>query len=208
MTKVLIVDDHPVVRLAVKMLLEQNGLVVVGEADNGVDAWQLAQSLVPDVLVLDLSIPNLDGFEVIARIQKSKLPIRVMVFSSGDPEQMVQRCMRAGASGYLGKDKEITDLVDAIKMIMKGVGYFPNQSFLASTGDNLLQSERQMLNSLSNREMMIMQQLLLGKSNKEMAADMLLSPKTVSTYKLRIFTKLGISSLTDLINMVSRNTPV
>ncbi|QBC45296.1 response regulator transcription factor [Iodobacter fluviatilis] len=208
MTKVLIVDDHPVVRLAVKMLLEQSGFDVVGEADNGVDAWQLAQSLVPDVLVLDLAIPNLDGFEVIARIQKSKLPIRVMVFSSGEAEQMVQRCMRAGASGYLGKDKEITDLVDAIKMIMKGVGYFPNQSFLVSTGDNLLQSEHQMLNSLSNREMMIMQQLLLGKSNKEMAADMLLSPKTVSTYKLRIFTKLGIGSLTDLINMVSRNTPV
>ncbi|MEN9659651.1 MAG: hypothetical protein RL571_3116 [Pseudomonadota bacterium] len=208
MTKVLIVDDHPVVRLAVKMLLEQNGLDVVGEADNGVDAWQLAQSLVPDVLVLDLAIPNLDGFEVIARIQKSKLPIRVMVFSSGEADQMVQRCMRAGASGYLGKDKEITDLVDAIKMIMKGVGYFPNQSFLVSTGDNLLQSEHQMLSSLSNREMMIMQQLLLGKSNKDMAADMLLSPKTVSTYKLRIFTKLRISSLTDLINMVSRNTPV
>ncbi|WP_293934821.1 response regulator transcription factor [Iodobacter sp.] len=208
MAKVLIVDDHPVVRLAVKMLLEQSGFDVVGEADNGVDAWQLAQSLVPDVLVLDLAIPNLDGFEVIARIQKSKLPIRVMVFSSGEAEQMVQRCMRAGASGYLGKDKEITDLVDAIKMIMKGVSYFPNQSFLVHASDNVLKSEHQMLSSLSNREMMIMQQLLLGKTNKEMAADMLLSPKTVSTYKLRIFTKLGIGSLTDLINMVSRNTPV
>jgi two-component system response regulator EvgA len=206
MIKVLIVDDHPVVRLAIKILLEQSGFDVVGEANNGVDAWQLAQSLLPDILVLDLAIPNLDGFEVIDRIKKLMLPIRVLVFSSGEPDQMVPRCMRAGVSGYLGKDKEITDMVDAIKMIMKGVSYFPSQSL--STGGTALKTEGQLLSSLSNREVMIMRQLVLGKTNKEMATDMLLSPKTVSTYKLRIFTKLGIGSLTDLINMVSRNTPV
>jgi two-component system, NarL family, response regulator EvgA len=204
MIKVLIVDDHPVVRLAVKMLLEQSDFDVVGEADNGVDAWQLAQILVPDVLILDLAIPNLDGFEVIDRIQKLQLPIRVMVFSSGESEQMVPRCMRAGVAGYLGKDKEIIDLVDAIKMIMKGVSYFPSQSY--SVGGSVLKTEEQLLSSLSNRELMIVRQMVLGKANKEMATDMLLSPKTVSTYKQRIFTKLGIASLPDLISMVNRKS--
>lgn len=206
MTTILIVDDHSVVRLAVKILLEQNGFHVVGEADNGVDAWQLAKCLIPDVLVLDLAIPNLDGFDVIARILKEKLPIRIMVFSSGASDQMVQRCIRAGASGFFGKDKEITDLADAIKIIMKGVSYFPSHSFLGPERSNVFKTEHQLLSSLSNREMMIMQQLLLGKINKEIADDMLLSPKTVSTYKLRIFTKLGVSNIPDLIKIVSKNS--
>lgn len=206
MTKVLVVDDHPVVRLAVRTTLEEAGFDVVAEADNGVDAWLLIQKLVPDVVVLDLGIPRLDGFEVIRRIKKQMLPCQIMVFSASEPDHMVQRCMRAGAAGFMKKDKDITDLVDAVKMIMKGVGYFPSPVLSAEPAYHLSKSEEEIFASLSNRELMVLQQLIAGKSNTHIAGDMLISPKTVSTYKTRVFAKFNVKSLPDLIYIINRNS--
>ncbi|KTC50466.1 LuxR family transcriptional regulator [Pseudomonas putida] len=178
MNKVLIVDDHPVIRLAVRLLMERHGYEVVAETDNGVDALQLARDHAPDIVILDIGIPKLE-------------------FS--------MRCMQAGAAGYVCKQQDLTELLSAIKAVLSGYSYFPNQalhSVRASLGNA---SEADMVDRLSGREMMVLQQLAKGKSNKQIADGMFLSNKTVSTYKTRLLQKLNARSLVDLIELAQRN---
>ena len=102
MNKVLIVDDHPVIRLAVRMLMERHGYEVIAETDNGVDALQLAREHAPDIVILDIGIPKLDGLEVIARLSTPAVPIKVLVLTSQAPGHFSMRCMQAGAAGFDG----------------------------------------------------------------------------------------------------------
>ena len=117
MNKVLIVDDHPVIRLAVRMLMERHGYEVVAETDNGVDALQLAREHMPDIVILDIGIPKLDGLEVICRLSSTKQanPFKVLVLTSQAPGHFSMRCMQAGAAGYVCKQQDLTELLSAIK---------------------------------------------------------------------------------------------
>ena len=130
MNKVLIVDDHPVIRLAVRMLMERHGYEVVAETDNGVDALQLAREHVPDIVILDIGIPKLDGLEVICRLASAKqpAPFKVLVLTSQAPGHFSMRCMQAGAAGYVCKQQDLTELLSAIKAVLSGYSYFPNQA--------------------------------------------------------------------------------
>jgi len=205
MNKVLIVDDHPVVRLAVRMLMERHCYEVVGETDNGVDALQLAREHEPDIVILDIAIPKLDGLEVIARLNSEKRAAKILVLTSQTPGHFSMRCMQTGAAGYVCKQQDLTELLSAIKAVLSGYSYFPNQA-LHSVRSNLGNaSEAQMIERLSGREMMVLQQLARGKSNKEIADGMFLSNKTVSTYKTRLLLKLNARSLVDLIELAQRN---
>lgn len=204
----MIVDDHPVIRLAVRVLLERGGYDVVAETDNGIDAVSLAQKNEPDILILDIGIPKLDGFQVIHRIRQAALATSVLVLSAQSSQHMITRCMQAGASGYVSKEKDLTELIDAIKAILINNYYFPRQSLGAAPSLDTTKSEMVNLNSLSNREMMVLQQLVIGNSNNDIAENMLLSPKTISTYKVRLLQKLNANSLTDLIEIAKRNSLV
>lgn len=205
MNKVLIVDDHPVIRLAVRMLMERHGYDVVAETDNGVDALQLTREHLPDIVVLDIGIPKLDGLEVVARMALANPCSKVLVLTSQAPGHFSMRCMQAGAAGYVCKQQELTELLSAIKAVLSGYSYFPNQALqkgrsVASSG-----TEAEMVGRLSGREMMVLQQLAKGRSNKEIADCMFLSNKTVSTYKTRLLAKLNARSLVDLIELAQRN---
>ena len=205
MNKVLIVDDHPVIRLAVRMLMERHGYDVVAETDTGVDALQLTRDYLPDIVVLDIGIPKLDGLEVIGRIGLASPSSKVLVLTAQAPGHFSMRCMQAGAAGYVCKQQELTELLSAIKAVLSGYSYFPNQALHKARSAISRGTETEMVERLSAREMMVLQQLARGKSNKDIAESMFLSNKTVSTYKTRLLLKLNARSLVDLIELAQRH---
>lgn len=203
MRNALIVDDHPVIRMAVRMLLERNGMEVVGEADNGVDALQLIRQHEPDIVILDIGIPRLDGLNVIARIRAMGLDSHVLVLTSQPAEGFSQRCLQAGAEGFISKEEDLQHLVTAINAIRAGFTVFPASN--STAGQPTAHSEADLVGRLSNQELMVLQYLASGLSNKEIAERMLLSNKTISTYKTRIQQKLNLVSLLELIEFARRN---
>ena len=205
MHSIFIVDDHPVIRLAVRMLLENQNYRVVGESDNGVDAMQMIRETTPDLVILDISIPKLDGLEVLARFQSMALPLKVLVLTAQSPALFAVRCMHAGAAGYVCKQEDLGELLSAIKAVLAGYNYFPSQAIkYPHTADNDLE----LLRHVNDRELMVLQLFAQGRSNKDIAKGMFLSSKTVSTYKKRLMHKLQVNTLVDLIEVAKRNALV
>ena len=181
--KALIVDDHPFIRATVKYLLKQEGFDKIFEAGNGADAMQIAREERPDLVILDLAMPKLGGLEVISRIKALELPCKILVLTSYLAEFFSTRCMRAGAMGFVAKTGELDELQKAIRAIRSGYSCFPSLATSSVRRDDLQSSEKELVDSLSDRELTVLQKLALGLGNKQIAADMLLSHKTISTYK-------------------------
>ncbi len=208
MSKVFIVDDHPVIRLAIRMLLEHEGYEIVGESDNGVDAMQMIRECVPDLIILDISIPKLDGLEVLARFNAMNSGLKTLVLTAQSPTLFAMRCMQSGASGYVCKQEELSELVSAIKAVFSGYNYFPSQALTPERSDGTDDAEIELFKLVNDRELMVLQLFAQGKTNKEIAKGMFLSNKTVSTYKKRLMQKLKANSLVDLIELAKRNALV
>ncbi|MNG86289.1 Virulence factors putative positive transcription regulator BvgA [compost metagenome] len=206
MHSIFIVDDHPVIRLAIRMLLENQNYKVVGESDNGVDAMQMIRESLPDLVILDISIPKLDGLEVLSRFQSMALPLKVLVLTAQSPALFAVRCMHSGAAGYVCKQEELSELLSAIKAVLAGYNYFPSQAI--NSCDETTQSDLQLFRQVNDRELMVLQLFAQGRSNKEIAKGMFLSNKTVSTYKKRLMQKLRVETLVDLIDVAKRNALV
>ncbi len=205
MIKALIVDDHPFIRATVKHLLKQENFDEIFEAGNGADALQLAREKRPDLIILDLAMPKLGGLEVISRIKALGLPCKILVLTSYLAVFFSTRCMRAGAMGYVAKTGELDELQKAIKAIMSGYSCFPSTASSTVNRDDLQVTEKAMVDALSDRELTVLQKLALGLGNKEIAEDMLLSHKTISTYKTRLKEKLRMSSVVHLSKFAQRN---
>ncbi|MNR05803.1 Virulence factors putative positive transcription regulator BvgA [compost metagenome] len=195
MQSVFIVDDHPVIRLAVRMLLENEGYRVVGESDNGVDAMQMVRECLPDLIILDISIPKLDGLEVLARFNSMNIPLKILVLTAQSPALFAIRCMQSGASGYVCKQEDLSELLSAIKAVLSGYNYFPSQALNAVRQDNGPNDEAERFKLVNDRELMVLQLFAQGRTNKEIAKGMFLSNKTVSTYK-QVFHMYTINSPT------------
>jgi len=208
MNTVFIVDDHPVIRLAVRMLLEHENYKVVGETDNGVDAMQMVRECMPDLVILDISIPKLDGLEVLSRLNAMNAPLKTLVLTAQCPTMFGIRCMQSGASGYVCKQEELSELVSAIKAVLSGYNYFPSEALNPARGDEARCAELELFKSVNDRELMVLQLFAQGRTNKEIAKGMFLSNKTVSTYKKRLMQKLKAASLVELIEMAKRNALV
>ncbi|GLH31371.1 MULTISPECIES: response regulator transcription factor [Pseudomonas] len=206
MHSVFIVDDHPVIRLAVRMLLENQNYKVVGESDNGVDAMQMIRETMPDLVILDISIPKLDGLEVLSRFQTMALPLKVLILTAQSPALFAVRCMHSGAAGYVCKQEDLSELLSAIKAVLAGYNYFPSQAI--HTGHETADTDLRLFRQVNDRELMVLQLFAQGRSNKEIAKGMFLSNKTVSTYKKRLMQKLQVDTLVDLIEMAKRNALV
>lgn len=205
MHKAIIVDDHPFIRSALKMLLSQEQFEVVAEADNGSAAVQLAREYSPDLILLDLSIPKVDGLEVINRIAALGLPIKILVLTSLSSVFFSLRCLNAGAAGYVSKTADPGEVVRAINAIKSGYTFFPDMNVNSVRKSDVHASEQALIQSLSDRELSILQQLAKGFSNKQIGEAMLLSNKTISTYKIRLIEKLKVSSLVHLSDLAKRN---
>lgn len=203
MSKILIVDDHPAIRMAVKMLLEQDGYHVLAEVDNGVDAISAAKINRPDIVVLDIGIPKLDGIEVIKRLKLLDIGTRILVLSAQSTHHIMVRCLQAGAEGFLSKLDDLSLLKDAIAKIEKKLLYYPREVIAGARHAHTVDRE-DLLSSLSSREMSVLLQICQGHANKQIAQSMLLSEKTVSTYKTRLMKKLNITNIVDLISLARR----
>ncbi|AXA26224.1 MULTISPECIES: response regulator transcription factor [Pseudomonas] len=205
MSRVLVVDDHPFIRSTVCMLLRQERLEVVGQADNGIDALRLMRQDPVDLVILDITMPGLDGLEVIARMRSLEHPAKSLILTSQLAEAYSLRCMQAGAAGYVSKTDDLGELNKAVRAVLSGYTYFPQVALSSVHRQDLKASEAQCIASLTDRELMVLQQLARGLSNKAIGDAMLLSNKTISTYKSRLLEKLRVRSLIDLADFARRN---
>jgi len=208
MNSVFIIDDHPVIRLAIRMLLENENYEIVGETDNGVDAMQMVRECMPDLIILDISIPKLDGLEVLARFNAMNLPSKILVLTAQAPSLFAIRCMQSGAAGYVCKQEDLSELVSSVKAVLSGYNYFPSQALGASAAQDGDPHELERFKLVNDRELMVLQLFAQGRTNKEIAKGMFLSNKTVSTYKTRLMQKLKAKTLVELIEMAKRNSLV
>ena len=205
MLKAMIVDDHPFIRSAVRMILKQEQYEIVAEADNGADAVRLTREHQPNLIVLDITMPGVDGLIALNRISDLKLPVKVLVLTSLSAVFFSVRCMRAGAAGYVSKAEDLDELAKAINAIKSGFTFFPDLTMNSVRRKDVDASEQALIQSLSDRELSILQLLAKGLSNKQIGEQMILSNKTISTYKARIVEKLNLSSLVHLADLAKRN---
>jgi two-component system response regulator EvgA len=205
MTTILVVDDHPAFRLVIKThLMQLLGVAEVLEAENGQTAVEMARQSTPDLAILDLDIPRINGLEVIPRLKLAHASIRVLVLSGQDPVTFAPRAMRSGAQGFVGKSQEMREIMRGVEAVMAGYTVFPMSSGGAGMGASTNDAgEEDKLKLLSDKELMILQMLSKGMSNKVIGDALFISDKTVSTYKSRIQEKLGLSSLAALIEFAS-----
>ncbi|QDQ00149.1 response regulator transcription factor [Lysinibacillus fusiformis] len=198
MIRVLIADDHHVVRRGLLFFLKtQKDIEVVGEAKNGVEAVELAESIQPDIILMDLVMPEMDGIQATKRI-KAKFPlIQILMLTSFSDRDHVVPAMEAGAAGYQLKDIEPDELVLSIRRIMQG------ENTLHPEATSTLEMDRQesknaahVLNPLTPREQDVLAELTKGKSNREIASSLFVTEKTVKTHISNIFTKLQVQDRT------------
>jgi two-component system response regulator EvgA len=201
----LIADDHEVIRMATRITLEQAGHEVVGEASNGVEVVSKVRELAPDLIILDMDMPQLDGFAVLQRLHAEPKPAKIIVFSGLDASRYAVRCARAGASGFVAKDSDLKQLVNAVQMVMSGYKLFPVTEYSSVDGSAVQASEKELIETLSDRELTVLRSLAKGIRIKDIAAELLLSEKTVSTYKSRLITKLQVGNLLELVELAKRN---
>lgn len=205
MIRVLVVDDHPVIRTAVRMVLQKEKFHTILEACNGVDAVQMARAHKPELVVLDIDMPGLDGLEVLGRLKDLESPCQILVYTSYEAVFYCDRCMRSGASGYVSKANDLEELSKAIRALRSGYTYFPRLPSSSVNPDHIQYTEMQLIEKLSDRELRIFQALAQGWTNKEIAKSMILSHKTVSTYKTRLIEKLNVTSAVHLRDLAIRN---
>ncbi|WP_153102287.1 response regulator transcription factor [Paraburkholderia hayleyella] len=191
--KIIIVDDHPLIRGAVAAVVREDPeLELIGEYSDGEEALKMVLADNPDLIILDLELPSLDGLSMIRRIRLVNHKIRILILSAKSEQIMASHTHLAGANGYVGKGREIGELVTAIKTVLFGYDCFP-----AAPVNQPGKVAR--LEALSPREVEVLQYLARGVNNRDIAVRLFLSEKTVSTYKTRIQEKLGLESLAGMI---------
>jgi DNA-binding NarL/FixJ family response regulator len=204
--RILIADDHGLVRRGAREVLNsRHGWRVVGEAANGREALQKAIDLKPDVAVIDLGMPDLDGIEVTRQVRKAVPEIKVLVLTMHDSDQMVRRALEAGAHGYLLKSDLTDSLPKAVKAISEGKRFFtPEVSEIVLEGFLKKKDQHHLVEGKGTRttprETEIMSLLAAGKTNREIAALLHITVRTVETHRSKIMLKLGIHSLAELIH--------
>lgn len=207
--RILLADDHKMMREGLCILLNsQPGLQVVAEAENGRTAVQLCQKLTPDVAVMDVSMPDLNGIDATRQIVSRTPQTKVVALSMHADHQFAIEMSRAGASGYLLKDSTIDEFVSVIRGVVQGQSFFsPKIPGLCPTDSGKAGAElTETLESprLTDREREVLQLLAEGKSTKEIAALLFLSAKTVETHRLHLMDKLGIYSVAELTKYAIR----
>jgi two-component system response regulator NreC len=203
-TRVLLADDHRLMRSGLRLVIERHpGLTVVGEADDGRQAVALAESLKPDVIVLDIGMPNLNGIEAARQIAAEHPEIAIVMLSMHSDEGYVLRALKAGARAYLLKDSAEEDLTKAIEAVCDGKSFFSPAVSQVLLQDYMRKLQRagaeDSYDLLSGREREILQLVAEGKSSKEIANTLNLSPYTVETHRSNMMQKLNLKGIPELI---------
>ena len=198
--RILIADDHPIFRAGLKEILGKDKEVKsIGEAENGRQALDLARKQRWDILLLDITMPGNGGLEVLQELRREQPKLPVLILSAHPEDQLALRLIKAGASGYLTKDRAPKVLLNAIKKVLHG-GKYVSESLadkaLAQWASDGPESSHE---SLSNREYQVMIRIAAGRSMKKIAAELFLSVRTVSTYRTRVLEKMHLKTNADLI---------
>jgi len=206
MYRILIADDHPIVRSGLKQILQEARFVrSIEEASTGGEALEKAKTGKFDIVLLDISMPGMNGLEVLEELKKLKFNIRVLMLSIYPEEDYAVRALKAGASGYLTKKSAPDELLTAIKKLSRGDRYI-SPSLAEYLASHLADDTKKPLHEgLSNREFQVMRMIASGKSLKEIAGEINLSPKTVSTFRTRILQKMDFKNNADLIQYAMKN---
>lgn len=202
MVKVLLVDDHPVVRAGMKALLKTPGrLQVVGEASSGEEAVEKAQTLEPDIVIMDLVMPGMDGVQATRRITELGLGVRVLVVTARDEDKYLVLALNAGAAGFLNKSASDNDLIGAVEAIARGHSYLPRHAAALLSRRNTQRASVRNTgpDALSSGELTAIELYASGFSAIETGKEMFLSPKTVEGYLARAKAKLGLHNRRDVV---------
>jgi two-component system NarL family response regulator len=195
---VLVADDHPVVRHGVMANVKpQDDMTIVAEAADGVQALALIKEHSPDVVLLDLRMPGMDGLDVIAEVNNAKLETRVIIMTTFESEEDVHRAMKAGARGYLLKDSTQEEILDAIRRVSAGETYLPAR-IVQKVAEGMRKPE------LSPREIEVLHWVAAGKSNKEIGAQLYIAEGTVKTHVKNVLEKLSVVGRTGAIREAVR----
>lgn len=203
--KILLADDHTIVRQGLKLILSAHSDIdVVGEAGNGKEAVELAQKLKPDVVLMDVAMPELNGIEATRRMLEANSRIRVLVLSMHKEAVYVREILKAGARGYILKDAIDSELLNAVRSVARGDGYIS-----PAVSGALLSDYRQNVTDpadlLSNREREVLQLIAEGKTNKEIATRLNLSVYTVDSHRSKIMEKLNLHSTGELVRFAIKH---
>ncbi len=207
MIKVLLADDHSIVRAGLRRIVEESGdMVVVAEADDGRQAIRKAKETPPDVAVVDISMPGLDGLEVTAQLLAHFPKLPVLILTMHEEEQYIIRAVEAGAMGYITKRSAPEQLVTAIRRVHSGSRFITKEAaeslaLRVARGTNTFSP----LDSLSRRELQVLRRLAMGHTNREIAAAYGISIKTVDTYRFRLLKKLNLRNNAELSRFALQN---
>jgi two-component system, NarL family, response regulator len=191
--RVLIADDHPIVRNGLVRMVElSDGMEVIAEAETGTEAVELFRQHQPDVTLMDLRMPEMNGVEAILAIRKEFPTASIAILTTYDTDEDIFRGLQAGAKGYLLKDSKMVDLIEAIRTLHAGQRYIP-----AAVGAKL--AERMTQPQLSDRELEVLRLMSAGKTNQDICAELYISESTVKFHINNIFSKLGVSDRTQAI---------
>lgn len=204
--RVVIADDHAIVREGIRQVLDgAEGIQVVGEAADGGEAFSRARELVPDVVVLDVSMPGESGLDVAKRIKRTLPATRVLMLSVYDNTEFVLEAVRAGADGYLLKDSSPSELRGAIRKVVAGESAFSaaaaRQLSTALREEETKREKAERVASLTPRELEVLRHVVAGRTNKETATALGISHRTVETHRENILKKLGVRSVAELTRL-------
>jgi len=201
MIKVLVVDHHPIVRKGiVKMFETSSEIDVVGEADNGRELFNFIEHHRVDIVISEIDLPQLNGITALRTLKKDHHDVKVIIFSSHPEEIYAVSTIKAGAAGYLHKSASTDTLKEAILKVYRGGIYISNNLAQRLAFDENGSKSSKLYKKLSTREVEVLRLLSSGKKNKEIAQELEINEKTVSTYKARLLKKLNVTNLVDLIN--------
>jgi DNA-binding NarL/FixJ family response regulator len=206
--RAVIADDHEIVRQGLKNLLQSEDCEIVAEYSTGREAVEGAKELKPDVVVIDISMPDLNGIEATQQIAKQAPDTKIVVLTMHDSEELARKVLEAGARAFVLKSDAVRDLANAVKTVVKGKPFFSgkiSEMLLRGYLEGSRKSEMESIPTLTPREREVVQLLAEGKSSKEVASILGTSPATVETQRSKIMQKLNLHSVTDLVRYAIRN---
>ena len=207
--RILIADDHPLFRAGLKETLsKEKDVELIGEADNGLKALELARKQRWDVVLLDLTMPGTDGLEALQELRREQPKLPVLILSAHPEDQLALRLLKAGAAGYLTKDKAPEVLLAAVRKVLRGEKYISESLAAKVTLDVVTGAKPALHEALSHREYQVMRMIAAGKAIKEIAAELFLSVRTVSTYRARLLEKMKMKTNADLIRYAMQHNLV
>ncbi len=207
--RILLADDHTILRAGLKMMLNaQPDMEVVGEAQDGRQAIQETQRLIPDIILMDITMPDMNGIEATRQIKKLLPDIRILILTMHEHDEYVFQALRAGASGYMLKEAADTELISALHIIQSGQFYLSPMAQSVMVGDYLQRvrvgEEKDSYSSLTEREREILKLVAEGYTNNQIAERLVISPKTVDTHRTHIMDKLNLHSRAELVKYAMR----